>query len=82
MPHEERIQVDKLLRLIEETQKSINEVDAKLAIIANDSQEIKLLLTLQASVLFGHARYGVPSATYRGSKVPGISAPTSVSLRG
>ena len=53
LPPEERIQVDNLLRLIDETQKSIDEVDVELATIANDSQEIKLLLTLPGIGVLG-----------------------------
>lgn len=53
LPPEDRIQVDNLLRLIDETQKSIDEVDAQLALIANESREIKLLLTLPGIGVLG-----------------------------
>jgi len=53
LPPEERIQVDNLLRLIDETQKSIDEVDTELAAIADASEQIKLLLTLPGIGLLG-----------------------------
>ena len=53
LPREERIQVDNLLRLIDETQKSMDEVDTQLATIADASHEINLLLTLPGIGLLG-----------------------------
>jgi transposase len=46
LPPQERLQVDTLLRLIDETQSSIDQVDQELARIAEGTPQIKLLLTL------------------------------------
>lgn len=46
LPPQERLQVDTLLRLIDETQSSIDEVDQELARVAEETPQIKLLLTL------------------------------------
>lgn len=55
LPDCEQLQVDTLLRLIDHTQTGIEGIDAKLAVIAETTLEIKLLMTLPGVGVLGAA---------------------------